>query len=465
MNVVAAEINRQSGMDLVTGNDAGVAGPSLSILLNRGAGSYFPETRRSLSGGFLLHDVAAGDFNDDGAADLAVAVDDLFDLNSVVLVFLNNGSGQFGNPVQYAIPGGFFPRCLETADVNGDGALDLVLCHTFIDTAQGLVTILPGLRTAGRPNGQFGPSVNIRVGTVPTAVAAGDLDDDGRADLVVADAEEGRLYALYGSGTPVLFMNPVEIALVSTPRAVAIDFFSDDEEALADVLVLSGLTSQLLVHPQTAPRQFAPPVASLAGFLPVDFTVEDFDGDDILDVVVANRASSDVGLLLGNGDRTFTLSENVAVAGAPTRIDSADLNGDGLIDVVTVSNDTDRVTVILNGTDAPPTPTPTVTPTPTATRTATPTRTPTPTRTSTITRTPTGPTPTRTPTVLFDTPTPTRTPSGPGDANCDGMIDLNDIRGLVRALFAPGCSGADVDGSGDVRVNDLLQLNRILSRE
>ena len=468
VRVVAAQIDRQPGLDLVTANDAGVGGPSLSTLLNRGAGSFFPEMRKAVGSGFLLHDVAAGDFNDDGAADLAVAVDDLGELNSVVLVYLNNGSGQFGNPVEYPILGGFFPQCLEAIDATGDGALDLVLCHTFGDTAQGLVTILPGLRTAGRPNGQFGPSVNIRTGTLPAAVAAGDLDDDGFPDLVVADAEENKLFVLYGNGGQFLFGNPVELAQVSSPRAVAIDAFRDDAPLL-DVIALSGFSSELLVFPQTAPRQFGMPVRTLAGFLPVDFTIADFDGDEILDAAVANRASSDVGLLLGTGDGSFTLSENVVVSGAPSSIDSGDLNGDGLIDVAVVSNEADRVTVILNGTDAPATPTPTATATPTATRTPTPTRTPTFTRTGTVTRTPTitptGPTPTRTPTVPVNTPTVTRTPAGPGDANCDGILDQEDVVGLVHALFAPGCSGADVDGDGATRVNDLLRLIQILPRE
>src|SRR5512135_1688302 len=132
LRVVAGDIDAKNGTDLVTGNDAGQDGPSLSILLNRGQGTFQAEVRKSLDADRdLLQAVTAGDFNGDGAADIAVATDDLsvFPTQTIVQVFRNNGSGQLSGPDRYPLHG-FFPQCLEAADVNNDGILDLVVCHT-----------------------------------------------------------------------------------------------------------------------------------------------------------------------------------------------------------------------------------------------------------------------------------------------------------------------------------------------
>src|SRR5262249_16385128 len=128
--------------DLLTANEAGEDGPSLSFLLNRGSGSFFPEQRMGLSAAkYILHAVAAGDFDADGRTDIALAVDDIsaFPVRGAVLVMRNNGNG-FADPVTYPLTG-FFPQCIEAVDVTGDGALDLVVCHSqaVAGSSEGLI--------------------------------------------------------------------------------------------------------------------------------------------------------------------------------------------------------------------------------------------------------------------------------------------------------------------------------------
>ena len=101
IGIRAASIDSQAGLDLVTANEAGEEGPSLSMLFNRGLGSFFPEKRMSLSAAnYILQAVAAGDFNADGRDDLALAVDDIsvFPIRAEVLVLRNTGDGQFAAP-------------------------------------------------------------------------------------------------------------------------------------------------------------------------------------------------------------------------------------------------------------------------------------------------------------------------------------------------------------------------------
>ena len=92
IGVRAGAIDTRSGFDLLTANQAGAEGPSLSFLYNRGLGSFFPEQRMGLSSAYIVQAVAAGDFNADGRDDFAVAVDDVgvFSIRTTVLVLLNN---------------------------------------------------------------------------------------------------------------------------------------------------------------------------------------------------------------------------------------------------------------------------------------------------------------------------------------------------------------------------------------
>src|SRR5215475_2089063 len=195
VGVRAAALQSSTPRDLLTANEAGEEGPSLSFLFNRGSGSFFPEQRMGLSAAkYILHAVAAGDFNGDGLGDIAVAVDDIsvFPLRAAVLVYRNNGNG-FANPVTLSLAG-FFPQCIEAVDVTGDGALDLVVCHARGDSnsSEGLITVLAGQKTGNTPNGTFAQIYSDVVGTAPASVTAGDVDGDGRTDLLVVDPAEQR---------------------------------------------------------------------------------------------------------------------------------------------------------------------------------------------------------------------------------------------------------------------------------
>lgn len=456
LRVAAGDIDGQNGLDLVTGNDTGADGPSLSILLNRGAGTFQPEVRKNLDASVdLLQAVAVGDFNGDGAADIAVAIDDLsiFPTRTVVLVFRNNGSGQLLGPDQYPLHG-FFPQCLEAEDVNNDGILDLVVCHSTSDSGEGLLSVLTGRASGGVPNGSFDSGIDFTVGTTPAAIAVGDIDGDGRSDVVVGDTDRRRTFLLYGTGNAALLTAPVALADVNAPSALRIRQAPGD--ALPEVLVASLASSQVLIMRQTAARAFAPPVLLGVSQTSSDMQVADFDGDGITDLALLSPVGGKLNIWYGTASGSFSFGETVAVDDAANSLAVADLNADGKPDVATTSFVTDKVTVALNGGTRPsPTPTDHSTGTPSPSRT----RTPTPTR---VVSPPFSFTPTPTPSPV-NTPTATLTPIGPGDANCDGHIDAEDVDGVIARLFAPGCGGADVDGDGTVTISDLVLLIRMLS--
>lgn len=135
------------------------------------------------------HAVKTGDFNGDGALDLAVTKKH----DAHVSVLLGAGDGSFSSPRDYSV--GWPPaRGLVIGDVDGDGILDLAVSNNQHEDPGDHVSVL-----LGRGDGSFGLSREYATGKNPSWLAAGDLDSNGILDLAVPN---------WGSGTVTVLLNP-----------------------------------------------------------------------------------------------------------------------------------------------------------------------------------------------------------------------------------------------------------------
>ena len=162
-SVAIGDLNADGSPDLVTANGGANA---VSVLLNRGDGSFqakhdYAVRRRPSS-------VAIGDLNGDGKPDLVIANSGA----STVSVLLNSGDGSFQAGLDYRT--GPSPVAVATGDLNGDGNPDLATARL-----SGIVSVL---LNAG--DGRFHGKVDYKTGFLPASVALGDLNGDGRLDVV-----------------------------------------------------------------------------------------------------------------------------------------------------------------------------------------------------------------------------------------------------------------------------------------
>ena len=97
--------------------------------------------------------------------------------------------------------------------------------------------------------------------------------------------------------------------------------------------------AQLIGPPPPTPPNLSAPVGYATGTNAHGVTSADVNGDGKLDLLVANSGSNTVSVLFGNGDGTFQPAVNYATGKSPKSVKAGDVNGDGLLDLVTANQD------------------------------------------------------------------------------------------------------------------------------
>ncbi|HLW87349.1 MAG TPA: FG-GAP-like repeat-containing protein [Terriglobales bacterium] len=211
------DFNRDGALDVATGDPDGYC-----VLLGNGNGTFQPANCVSVSNQSDLVDIVAGDFNGDGNLDLAT-------LSSCcgVVILLGNGNGTFQAAQTYSSGGA--SSSLVTADFNGDGKLDLAIA----DSESNSIAIL-----LGNGDGSFQKPSNFATALGPGVLATADMNGDGNLDLVVGDygLNVASVSVLLGNGDGT-FQNYTEYDGSQTSYLALGDFNND---GMLDVAVPNG---------------------------------------------------------------------------------------------------------------------------------------------------------------------------------------------------------------------------------
>src|SRR5262245_23292815 len=159
------------------------------------------------------------------------------------------------------------------------------------------------LRLEDRTLPSFITAPEYPAGAAPQAVAVGDFNGDGHADLVVANATTaGTVSVLRGNGSGQ-FRRPVSYPAGNSPSAMAVGDLDGDQDL--DLAVTNFFTNTVSVLKNQGNGTFAGQTSYVVGTNPWSVAVGDVDGDQHLDLVVANYNSGTVSVLRNNGDGTF----------------------------------------------------------------------------------------------------------------------------------------------------------------
>lgn len=357
-SVVVKDLNGDGKLDLVATsvcNDQSCSGGAVSVLLANGNGT-FQGARSTSPGGVSTFSLVAADLNGDGKADLVVANQCDISTNcngGTVGILLGNGDGTFLTPITYG-SGGSDPLYLTAGDVNGDGKVDVLVANQCSNqnSCTGSVGVL-----LGNGDGTFQPAVAYSSAALyAVGIAVGDVNGDGKADLVVVNecdsnntCDNGTVSVLLGNGDGTFQPAVNYNSGGSSALAVAVGDVNGDGKL--DVLVTNqcasnnncnnGAVSILLGN---GDGTFQPAVSYGTGATYASsLLVGDVNRDGKLDLMVANECLStsscndgSISTLLGNGDGTFQAPFNVTVPSPQTlsSLSLADFNGDGYLDVV-----------------------------------------------------------------------------------------------------------------------------------
>ncbi len=241
--------------------------------------------------------------------------------------------GTLGFAAAQNFPVGIQTTSVAIGDVNRDGKPDLVVAYS--DNA---IVLL------GKGDGTFQPAQNFTAGSRPESVAIGDFNGDGKPDLAVANGGSSNVSVLLGKDDGT-FLPAQNFSTDTNPASIAIGDFNGDGKI--DLTVANFASNDVSVLLGKGDGTFQPAQNFSTGTEPRLVAIGDFNGDGKPDLAVANNRSNNVSVLLGKGDGTFQPAQNFRTDSGAISVAIGDFNGDGKPDLAVANNGSSNVSVLL----------------------------------------------------------------------------------------------------------------------
>lgn len=332
--VDVADFDHDGDLDAVM---TGLLG-ELQLLRNDGAGNFTPWNSIALSSELVGRPVV-GDFNNDGNMDIVCPVRS----SDVVMVVKTNSNGTFQSPQVLAFDE--MPHSVAVADFDSNGFLDIVAVSKDTDEAKvylGNGVSFPTVRT-------FPTNRGLTLGQNPHSVAAGDLNNDGKPDIVTTNIASQDVGVYYASGNGFFFSGDFAIFIPQPLSPYAIELadvtndgdkdivFSRGREEAEIVWMRNGYDGGAEVFPDFNDGESSTPVGGRV----VDLAIGIFTCNSSLpDVVGANEGGlatdiDAINVLTNPGIGAFTARPSFPKPGtSPDGVATGDFDNDGDMDII-----------------------------------------------------------------------------------------------------------------------------------
>ena len=246
---------------------------------------------------------------------------------------------QFRPAVNYGV--GTSPTGLAVGDFNHDGKPDI----TSVNSGSNTLSIL-----LGNGDGTFGPSASYSTGAgascvLDCSVATGDVNGDGKLDLITGNGGDSTVSVLLGNGDGT-FQTAKKIATPNlAPFGIVLADFNHDGHV--DIAFATAGSNSVAIMLGNGDGTFQAPVTYQSGPFTTAVAVAEFDGDAALDLAVTNSSGGTISILKGNGDGTFQTAAVYPVGSGSSSIAVGDLNRDNAADLVVANSSSGTVSVLL----------------------------------------------------------------------------------------------------------------------
>jgi formylglycine-generating enzyme required for sulfatase activity/outer membrane protein assembly factor BamB len=360
-NAAIGDIDGDGKPDLVVTNGSD---NTVSVLRNTSASgsitasSFAPKV--DFATGTTPWDVAIGDMDGDGKSDIIVT-NNLSNTVSVLRNISSSGSitaSSFAPKIDFTTGAG--PSNVAIRDMDGDGKSDIIVTNNLSNT----VSVLKNINASGSiTESSFASNVDFITGTSPNSLTIGDVDGDGKPDLVVTIFSSNIISVLKntstsGSITESSFAPKIDFLTGLEPTSVAMGDMDGDSKP--DLVVTNGTSNTVSVFRNTSTSgsittsSFAAKVDFTIGLVSYRIAICDVDGDGKPDVVIANVSDSTVSVfrntsVSGSINASSFASKVNFTSGAFTQsITIGDMDGDGKSDLVVSNINSNTISVLRN---------------------------------------------------------------------------------------------------------------------
>lgn len=342
-SVTTTDLDGDAKADLITANlDAN----TLSLLRNTSticAINFAPQI--TFPTGIRPSSVIAGDIDGDGKTDLAVANI----ISNTVSVLRNTSSaGVINFAPQVTFPTVSNPTSGVVSDLDGDGKLDLAI----VNIGDNSVSVLRNASSIGTIS--FAPQIPFSVGSSPRSVAAGDVDGDGKIDLAIANFNSNTVSVLrnISSVGVISFAPQVTFPTSSGPIAVSIGELNNDGKLdLVATNFNSNTVSALRNTSSIGAISFAPQNTFPTATSPNSVAIGDLDKDGKFDLAITNQTNATVSAFRNIStvnSISFATKVDFPAGLNPISASLSDLNADGKLDFAFASRGDSSASALRN---------------------------------------------------------------------------------------------------------------------